>query len=452
MKSTSSTPFSVNDWSSKGHKTLLSRQLSALDPWFYSRKSIIRIAGSIFAGLTFCSTYKTVHTALWLVDVPSVIKRAVCGYSLLTVYLATSSFFCFRKNEFWNDPVFRATKGAEAAKDIQTNKLGFLAINSKYGTKISAYNILVAAELKELLKNEHSNCKTYQEFKDRNGNENLQLFDREGLTKLILEECRTSSLDSTTLLSSFSFEREKLGLHSDEILRAALNGQIQNVLANNEDYFTFRKRHHRVDLLELKDFEKVKLKKLFLVELPGQNNGVNEIFDRLAEDIKLFQVTRLEIEQKILPIEASKEFDPRIAYNMFKRRNGENSVIRLIKIDQSAAEIMRIKFFGSSFKIMTYKDFASDFSSLGITIEDVDASVRRDISNLSYDEFVKKHTHSIFTDWKFTESDINELKPKLLDKIKGETHSLKSVHLIYAQQIKALLVADTEINTLILPQ
>ncbi len=452
---TQSNPFSGNDWTlSQGLNSLYTRQNIQLKPWFYSKESTTKIAGSVLAGLSLFSTYKTVHAVLWLTDLPNVIKRTAFGYTASTILLIASTILCFHKKEFWYDPAFRAKRGVEAADDIRKNGLGLVDILSKYGSEIKNYKILSERDFENLLVNEPKNCKNYQQFKTRNGNNNLFLFDSDALVQLIQKECEASKSDSNTLLNSLKRETIHLKIPDTDILSWALNSQIKDVLDNKTDYFAFRTKHNRVDLLKLESVDIDKLKRKFLAEISDLNKSVTHISKIYRDDMWLFGITLEEIEKVILPLEATREVDKKMTYIYFKFRNGENSVNRLIEINPSFREIMKLKFFNSPFAVMCSESSAKDYSSLGITKNDIYNAVREDMILLKYEEFVIKHSYSIFSEWVFTAADIAHLKPKFLESIKEESlggRALIGIQSEYSQQIKGLDVSENELNAIILP-
>lgn len=449
MKSPSITAFQTGSTPEKTLSILYARHSHELNPWFYSREKVVKIAGNVFGLLSLVSGFRCFHASVWLTDLPSVIKKTVFGYSLLTAGFIAFSFFCMKKKTFWNDPAFIAKRGVEAALYIRENKLGYLAIQQKYGQEINRFKILLKNDLIDLLKDEISHVSNYTQFIKRNGNSALYLFPPKELRELFQKECQRLKCATKFFLSSFIEEKKYFQISDETLLGWVLNAQINDVLMMEEDYFTFREKHPEIKFLRLSEDQKLRLKKIFLCECGNSEQALIKILETYKKDIEFFDIAREEIAKVILPRDAK---NPAISYATFKERIGEESIDRVLIINSSLKFILKEKFLKSPYSFMISHSAMEDYFAIGITdVQEIFDVIKSDISKLSYDDLIRKHTPSFFNDWVFTGEEAEQVKSKLLAKIEKKGEGLLSINALYQTEISKLGISKSELSKIILP-
>lgn len=449
MECTSSSPFSYKQWKENktfAQTTLLFQHKSTLKPSFYNKEKVVRTAGNYFAGLSAVSFAGTTYAALFFTALPNVVIGVTLGLGTVTVTGVALTALCLYKKTFWNDPEFRAKKGIEAATDITESLLSAKQVMEKYGTVIRDYQILSNEDLSTLLHHETKNYICYTHFIANNGKENLKLFcgdEKENLKELFSNYCRNLKCSIDEIRKNYKEEINFFEINDEHLRTFVILEQVKDVLNDKENYFTFRNNQPNIDSLPklLYSFQLTTLKNKFLSELKTlKTAGVVKILEDYKSDCEIFGISKEEVEKIILP----KEFKQIKSYADFKRRNGEDSTRNLILIQPNFQIAMGQLFLKSSFPYMVSEESMKDYACLGLNLEIIELNVHRDVRELSYDQFVEKHTDEIFSVWSFDKVTTCIFKEKLLDVFINGNNSLYGIYNTFSKQIQVLGILSIE--------
>ncbi len=427
-----------------------------IQPYFYNKEKVVRCAASAFALLAVIAFCGTGYSALYFTAAPQVVIKATFASLSATIITAATSAFCYLKKTFWNDPGFRAKMGLEVVQKIVQKQLPYKEIQKNYGDEIKEYKILTVNDLENILfETEVKNCTSFTDFVERNGKEALFIFtdkNKEKLKSLFLVHIREfENFDEVKL--KFKMEIIFFDL-SDETIKIVLaNSQIKEVLNGNLNYFAFRQNSQHPELLNLNADEKNIIKANFIKEVSQLNCGLVKAFSLYKKDLEVFKIDSWEMEKIIL----FNEFQRIFTFQEFVLRNGADGVIKVVNCYSETREILRTAFL----RDMSYVEMR-DASSLDYLVcleickSQIDDQVIADTYNLTYKQFVTKHTFKFF-DWLFGMPDEKKgiiqsnLKNKLLDKIYLNHDGLLAVKERYKNECLGLEISDNELEKTILP-
>jgi len=445
-------PFSCNHWTQNKNTVLesLKKYHTNLKPHFYNQEKVCRSVGKVFAALSALSFCGTIYASLYFVAAPQIVINVTLGLAIMTVMCAATTIFCFYKKTFWMDPEFRAKKGIEIALDISNRKLSYSQVMDQYRDEIKLYKILSNEDLSNLLYYELKNCPSYEHFIARNGKESLNVFsgdEKLELGSLFIKHLVKLKCSTAEISSRFATEIKLFNIKESHLLSLAMNEQITDVLEGKINYFDFRAKHSRIDLLALNQDQKVVIKKMFLTELKNKkSDGLLKSIKDYQKDCKEFEITNEEIQSIIL----SKELHEITTYANFKERNGDNSVRTLIENDPLTLITIQKKFLDSPYLLMINEKSMQDYPALQINVDKIQNRLEQDAVSCTYDDFINKHTTEIFPAWSFGDKTTANIKFKLLKKIGNESKGLLEIQKTFVKEFKALGILEFELYRIIL--
>jgi|GEM_PF-2113313 len=438
-------------------KTILTNyHKQIITPYFYNKEKVVRAAAKAFAILAVVAFCGTGYSALYLTAAPQMVIRATFAGFSATILSAATSAFCYLKKTFWNDPGFRAKMGLEVVHKICQKKLSFKQVIENYGNEIKQYNILTANDLQNLLfESEVKDCISYTQFVIRNGKEALLIFtdkNQEKLKSLFLEHAQTFE-DFDEVKTKFKTEIQFFDLSDESIKIVLANSQIKEVLNGNLKYLAFRQNSLHPELLNLKSEEKNIIKANFIEEVSGLTCGLVKALSLYKKDLDIFKIDKREIEKIILLTESKRTF----TFQEFVLRNGNDSVVKVVNCYSDTREVLRASFLCD----MSYSEMRQDSSLdylvyLTISLKDLESQVTADTYNLTYDQFIEKHSVNFFESiWGISDEKKgiveSNLKVKLLDQLYSNNDGLLAVKMRYKKECVALQISDTDLEKTILP-
>lgn len=438
-------------------KTILTNyHKQIITPYFYNKEKVVRAAAKAFALLAVVAFCGTGYSALYLTAAPEMVIRATLAGFSATILSAATSAFCYLKKTFWNDPGFRAKMGLEVVHKICQKKLSYKQVIENYGNEIKQYNILTANDLQNLLyESEVKDCISYTQFVIRNGKEALFIFtdkNQEKLKSLFLEHAQTFE-DFDEVKTKFKTEIQFFDLSDESIKIVLANSQIKEVLNGNLKYLAFRQNSLHPELLNLKSEEKNIIKANFIEEVSGLTCGLVKALSLYEKDLVIFKIDQWEFEKIILLNESKRTF----TFQEFVSRNGADSVVKVVNCYSETRETLRAAFL----RDMSYGEMRQDSSLdylvyLTISFKDLESQVTADTYNLTYDQFIEKHSVNFFESiWGISDEKKgiveSNLKVKLLDQLYSNNDGLLAVKMRYKKECVALQISDTDLEKTILP-
>jgi len=128
---------------------------------------IQKVTGTLFLGASACSGAGTVAVAVALTATPLVVASSFFGLAALSVALAATGIFFLCKPTPENDPELLRKNATSAGQDIETNQLGYEAIQQKYGRLLESQKINVQG-LKGMIHRD-AQALTFAQFKAKHG-------------------------------------------------------------------------------------------------------------------------------------------------------------------------------------------------------------------------------------------------------------------------------------------